>query len=35
MLYNEKGPQNGLTALQVQREKKGDRPSDRDYPPKR
>ncbi|BAU49711.1 hypothetical protein SVA_3163 [Sulfurifustis variabilis] len=35
VLYNEKGPHNGLTALQVQREKKGDRPSDQEYPPKR
>lgn len=35
VLYNEKGPHNGLTALQVQREKTGDRPSDKEYPPKR
>jgi hypothetical protein len=35
VLYNEKGPHNGLTALQLKREKDGDGPSDREYPPKR
>lgn len=35
VLYNEKGPHNGLSALQVQREENGDRPSEREFPPKR